>query len=97
MTNKNTTMSEPVVIQEIEEYEYYEEEILSYCGLSTIVEGDNESCSSRQSDSSSQKGPRTTKTEASITQRLPAIESSAWLPVQNQQIPFCDRADAPTD
>ena len=25
---------EPVVIQEIEEYEYYEEEILSYCGLS---------------------------------------------------------------
>lgn len=47
---KENDMSE---IEDVEEYSYYEEEILSYCGLSTIIEGENESaCSSTQASKS---------------------------------------------
>ena len=48
-------------IEEIdEEDEYYEEEIISYydTGLSTIPEGDNESCTSSQADSRENRGPQ---------------------------------------
>jgi hypothetical protein len=49
-------MADHVLIEESEEDdEYYEEEILSYTGLSTIWEGDNESCSSRLSDTVPEK------------------------------------------
>lgn len=57
-----------MVIEEIEEYEeYFEEEIISYCGLSTIFEGDDESCSSRQSNPSSAKGPLSPTIPAQIS------------------------------
>ena len=49
-------MADHVLIEEPEEDDdYYEEEILSYTGLSTIFEGDNESCSSRLSDAVPEK------------------------------------------
>ena len=52
----NGKMSDHVVIEQSEEDDdYYEEEILSYTGLSTIWEGENESCSSRHSDSVPEK------------------------------------------
>lgn len=81
-------MTEDVIIEEIEEYDdYYEEEIISSydTGLSTILEGDDESCSSSHSDSP-EKGNLSPGRMAEHANLTPTGLHASWGHSSHQQL-----------